>query len=81
VGRPDGKVGGVRGTSKGLGREIVLHAVREGARLVTVARNVELGQAVSLIVRSAAEIPRRAGHSPEPLGGEDGQEHLSRRRC
>lgn len=46
MGRLDGKVGVVTGTSKGLGREIVLRSVREGARIVALARSVELGQAV-----------------------------------
>lgn len=45
MGRLDGKAGVVTGTSRGLGREIVYAAVREGARLVAVSRDEELGAA------------------------------------
>ncbi len=47
MGRLEGKVGVVTGASKGLGREIVYALTREGASLVGLARNAELGQAVA----------------------------------
>jgi NAD(P)-dependent dehydrogenase (short-subunit alcohol dehydrogenase family) len=47
MGRLDGKVGVVTGTSRGLGREIVYGAVREGARLVALSRDEELGAATA----------------------------------
>ena len=41
--RCEGKVGVVTGTSRGLGREILLALCREGASVVGVARDVEAG--------------------------------------
>ena len=43
--RLEGKAGVVTGTSKGLGREILFALCREGARIVALSRNPELGQA------------------------------------
>jgi NAD(P)-dependent dehydrogenase (short-subunit alcohol dehydrogenase family) len=43
--RLDGKAGVVTGTSKGLGREILRVLCAEGARIVALSRNAELGQA------------------------------------
>lgn len=40
-----GKAGVVTGTSKGLGREILLALTREGARIVALSRDAERGQA------------------------------------
>jgi NAD(P)-dependent dehydrogenase (short-subunit alcohol dehydrogenase family) len=44
-GRLSGKAGLVTGTSKGLGREILLALTAEGARIVALSRNAGLGQA------------------------------------
>jgi NAD(P)-dependent dehydrogenase (short-subunit alcohol dehydrogenase family) len=43
----------VTGTSRGLGREILLAAAAEGARVVAVARNAEAGEAAVEEVRAA----------------------------
>ena len=48
-----GKAGVVTGTSRGLGREILLAAAAEGARVVAVARNAEAGEAAVEEVRAA----------------------------
>jgi NAD(P)-dependent dehydrogenase (short-subunit alcohol dehydrogenase family) len=48
-----GKSGVVTGTSRGLGREILLAAAAEGARVVAVARNAEAGEAAVEEVRAA----------------------------
>ena len=48
-----GKSGVVTGTSRGLGREILLAAAAEGARVVAVARNAEAGEAAVEEVRTA----------------------------
>ena len=48
-----GKSGVVTGTSRGLGREILLAAAAEGARVVAVARNAEAGEAAVEAVRTA----------------------------
>ena len=48
-----GKSGVVTGTSRGLGREILLAAAAEGARVVAVARNAESGEAAVEEVRAA----------------------------
>lgn len=45
--RLEGKAGVVTGISKGLGREIVYALTREGANVVGLSRNAELGQAVA----------------------------------
>jgi len=42
--RVAGKAGVVTGTSKGLGREILLALAREGASVVALSRNAEAGQ-------------------------------------
>ena len=44
MGRCDRKAGVVTGTSKGLGREILLCLAREGASVVALSRNAEAGQ-------------------------------------
>ena len=51
--RLTGKSGVVTGTSRGLGREILLAAAAEGARVVAVARNAEAGEAAVEEVRTA----------------------------
>lgn len=43
--RLEGKAGIVTGTSKGLGREILRALCAEGARIVALSRNAELGRA------------------------------------
>ena len=43
--RLEGKAGVVTGTSKGLGREILRALCAEGAKIVALSRNAELGQA------------------------------------
>lgn len=43
--RLQGKAGVVTGTSRGLGREILFALCREGARIVALSRNAELGRA------------------------------------
>ena len=48
-----GKSGVVTGTSRGLGREILLAAAAEGASVVAVARNAEAGEAAVEEVRAA----------------------------
>jgi NAD(P)-dependent dehydrogenase (short-subunit alcohol dehydrogenase family) len=48
-----GRSGVVTGTSRGLGREILLAAAAEGARVVAVARNAEAGEAAVEEVRAA----------------------------
>jgi NAD(P)-dependent dehydrogenase (short-subunit alcohol dehydrogenase family) len=48
-----GKSGVVTGTSRGLGREILLAAAAEGAGVVAVARNAEAGEAAVEEVRAA----------------------------
>jgi NAD(P)-dependent dehydrogenase (short-subunit alcohol dehydrogenase family) len=48
-----GRSGVVTGTSRGLGREILLAAAVEGARVVAVARNAEAGEAAVEEVRAA----------------------------
>jgi NAD(P)-dependent dehydrogenase (short-subunit alcohol dehydrogenase family) len=48
-----GKSGVVTGTSRGLGREILLAAAAEGARVVAVSRNAEAGEAAVEEVRAA----------------------------
>ena len=48
-----GKAGVVTGTSRGLGREILLLATAEGARVVALARNAEAGERVVGESRSA----------------------------
>ena len=48
-----GKAGVVTGTSRGLGREILLLATAEGARVVALARNAEAGQRAADESRSA----------------------------
>ena len=48
-----GKSGVVTGTSRGLGREILLAAAAEGARVVAVARNAEAGEAAVEEARAA----------------------------
>lgn len=48
-----GKSGVVTGTSRGLGREILLAVAAEGARVVAVARNAEAGEAAVEEVRAA----------------------------
>jgi NAD(P)-dependent dehydrogenase (short-subunit alcohol dehydrogenase family) len=55
MGRLDGKVGVVTGISRGLGREIAYALTREGASLVGLSRDAELGQAV-------ADEATRQGH-------------------
>ena len=49
-----GKSGVVTGTSRGLGREILLAAAAEGARVVAVARNAGAGKAAVEEARRAA---------------------------
>ena len=44
MGRCAGKAGVVAGTSRGLGREILLALAAEGARVVALSRNAEAGQ-------------------------------------
>ena len=44
MGRCAGKAGVVTGTSRGLGREILLALAAEGARVVALSRNAEAGQ-------------------------------------
>jgi NAD(P)-dependent dehydrogenase (short-subunit alcohol dehydrogenase family) len=58
-----GKSGVVTGTSRGLGREILLAAAAEGARVVAVARNAEAGEA-------AVEEARTAGGDAVFLQGD-----------
>jgi NAD(P)-dependent dehydrogenase (short-subunit alcohol dehydrogenase family) len=58
-----GKSGVVTGTSRGLGREILLAAAAEGARVVAVARNAEAGEA-------AVEEARAAGGEAVFLRGD-----------
>jgi NAD(P)-dependent dehydrogenase (short-subunit alcohol dehydrogenase family) len=48
-----GKAGVVTGTSRGLGREILLAAAAEGARIVAVSRNAEQGPSAVDEVRAA----------------------------
>ena len=48
-----GRSGVVTGTSRGLGREILLAAAAEGARVVALARNAEAGEAAVEEVRAA----------------------------
>jgi NAD(P)-dependent dehydrogenase (short-subunit alcohol dehydrogenase family) len=48
-----GKSGVVTGTSRGLGREILLAAAEEDARVIAVARNAEAGDAAVEEVRAA----------------------------
>ncbi len=48
-----GKSGVVTGTSRGLGREVLLAAAAEGARVVALARNAEAGEAAVEEVRAA----------------------------
>jgi len=52
-----GKAGVVTGTSRGLGREILLALSREGASVVAVARDAEAGR------RSAEEAAAGQGHA------------------
>jgi NAD(P)-dependent dehydrogenase (short-subunit alcohol dehydrogenase family) len=58
-----GKAGVVTGTSRGLGRETLLAAAGEGARVVAVARNAEAGEA-------AVEEARTAGGDAVFLQGD-----------
>lgn len=58
-----GKSGVVTGTSRGLGREILLAVAAEGARVVAVARNAEAGEA-------AVEEARTAGGEAVFLQGD-----------
>jgi NAD(P)-dependent dehydrogenase (short-subunit alcohol dehydrogenase family) len=58
-----GKSGVVTGTSRGLGREILLASAAEGARVVAVARNAEAGEA-------AVEEARAAGGDAVFLQGD-----------
>ena len=44
MGRCAGKAGVVTGTSRGLGREVLLALAAEGARVVALSRNAEAGQ-------------------------------------
>ncbi|MFN8185795.1 MAG: SDR family oxidoreductase [Gaiellales bacterium] len=55
MGRLDGKAGVVTGSSRGLGREIVYALAREGANVVGLSRDAEMGQAV-------ADQATRQGH-------------------
>jgi NAD(P)-dependent dehydrogenase (short-subunit alcohol dehydrogenase family) len=55
MGRCDGRAGVVTGTSRGLGREIVYALTREGANVVALSRDAELGEAV-------ADQATRQGH-------------------
>jgi NAD(P)-dependent dehydrogenase (short-subunit alcohol dehydrogenase family) len=48
-----GKSGVVTGTSRGLGREILLAAAAEGARIVALARSAKAGEAAVEEVRAA----------------------------
>lgn len=48
-----GKAGVVTGTSRGLGREILRALTAEGARIVALSRNTELGRAAVDEVRAA----------------------------
>jgi NAD(P)-dependent dehydrogenase (short-subunit alcohol dehydrogenase family) len=48
-----GRSGVVTGTSRGLGREILLAAAAEGARVVALARNAEAGETAVEEVRAA----------------------------
>jgi NAD(P)-dependent dehydrogenase (short-subunit alcohol dehydrogenase family) len=47
MGRLDGKAGVVTGMARGLGREIVYALAREGAKVVGLSRDAEMGQAVA----------------------------------
>jgi len=47
MGRLDGKAGVVTGTARGLGREILYALAREGAQVVGLSRDADLGQAVA----------------------------------
>ena len=58
-----GKSGVVTGTSRGLGREILLAAAAEGARVVAVSRSAEAGEA-------AVEEARAAGGDAVFLQGD-----------
>ena len=59
--RCDGKVGVVTGTSRGLGREILLSLCAEGASVVALSRNAETGAAG---VEEAAAAGGRAVFQP-----------------